>query len=115
MADDDVLEGELMAACPLIAAARAVRDGRPYVAALIALEPAAATAFAAEHELVDDGPDALAQDDAVRAAVADAVRVVNAVLEPALRVRRFTILPASEALRDPVAEHHATEIEALYL
>lgn len=111
----EALEHELVVASPLIHAARVVSDGRPYATALLALELRAAAAFAAEHDLVDDRPSALAEDDLLRAAVTDAVRVVNALVEPARQVRRFTILPAGVALRDPVTEHHATEIEAMYL
>ena len=63
------IEGTIKVARPLVGSAVAIGDDRPYVVALITLDPDAAAAFAAAHGLADASPKALADDPAVRAAV----------------------------------------------
>lgn len=107
------VEREVIRATALIASVRAVGRGRPYVTALVGLDGHASQAFADERELPGDRP--LAEDETLRAAVAAAVAEANHRLPAAQRVRRFTILPAGELPRDPLEQHHAAEIEAMYL
>jgi long-subunit acyl-CoA synthetase (AMP-forming) len=101
-------ESALKSACPLIGHVCLVGDGRPYLTALILLEPA---------ELASD-PQALAK-------VADAIERLNASSDPRERIQRHTILTApwlpgeelTETLklrRRRIAQKHAETIEAMY-
>jgi long-chain acyl-CoA synthetase len=104
------LENALKAS-PLISQALAVGDGRPYVAALITVDPAVADGLSPEQ---------------VRERVQAAVDGVNAELSRFEQIKRFTVLPrdfsAEEGEVTPtlklkrrvVADHFAGEIEALY-
>jgi len=104
------LENALKAS-PLISQALAVGDCRPYVAALITLDPAMA-------EGLSPGQ--------VRERVQSIVDDVNAELSRFEQIKRFTVLPrefsAEEGEVTPtlklkrrvVADHFADEIEALY-
>ena len=87
-----VLE-DLIRLHPLVSQALVVGDGRPYVAALLTLDPSGAATWAERHgrsndvrELHDD-PDLLAE---LQSAVDDANRTVSA----AESIRRFHVLPA---------------------
>ena len=102
------IESALKSACPPIAHACLVGEGRPYLTALILLEPV---------ELASD-PHALAQ-------VADAIERLNASSDPRERIQRHTILTApwlpgeelTETLklrRGRIAQKHAGAIEAMY-
>jgi long-chain acyl-CoA synthetase len=93
---------------PLIANAVVIGDRRPYLSALITIDPTEAP----------DYPD-------VRAAVERHVEAVNATLANVERVRRWTILdhdftvgdeltPTMKVKRKVVAEKYAAEIEANY-
>jgi long-subunit acyl-CoA synthetase (AMP-forming) len=89
------IEGAVLAASPLIAQAVAIGDRRPYIVALIALDPEAAAMFAAGHGVADSSPAVLAEHPAVQAAIAAAVETANAKLSRVEQVKRFTILPVS--------------------
>jgi long-subunit acyl-CoA synthetase (AMP-forming) len=120
------IEARIKSACPLAAQVVAIGDRRPYVAALIVLDPDACGAFAAQHGLADASPAAMAREEAVREAIAGGVEAANRQLSRAEQVKRFTLLeeewePGGEELtptlklkRKPIAEKHAAEIEALY-
>jgi long-subunit acyl-CoA synthetase (AMP-forming) len=122
-----VVEQQLKAASPLIGHACAVCDGHPFTTALIVLDAWTAGRFAAERDLPDAAPEALAEDDELRARVALAVDAANAHLAQAAKVRRFTILPVRwraggveltptrQLRRGAIAERYAAEIEAMYL
>jgi long-subunit acyl-CoA synthetase (AMP-forming) len=95
------IEAELLAACPGLAHACVVGDGRPHLAAL------------------------LVTPDAPEAAVAQAVARVNAQLDPRERVEAHLMLrepwtagrELTENLklrRDRIAARYAREIEGLY-
>jgi long-subunit acyl-CoA synthetase (AMP-forming) len=114
----DAIEQRLVVASPLIGRAWVVGEGRPFATALLVLDRDGLVAFAAERGIPDATPEELAEDDALRARVAAAVEAANATLDPAERIRRFTIvsceaLPAVGA--DAVEEVYAVEIEAMYL
>jgi len=121
-----VLEDRIRAH-PLVSQALVVGDGRPYVAALITLDPDAVSAWLARRNrpadtslahLTDD-PDLLAE---LQAAVDDA----NKAVSRAESIRRFRVLPADfteqagyltpslKLRRNIVTKDFADEIEALY-
>jgi long-subunit acyl-CoA synthetase (AMP-forming) len=87
------IEGAVLAASPLIAQAVAVGDRRPYIVALIVLDPEAAAAFAARHGITSPAPAVLADHPAVRAAVGAAVDAANTRLSRVEQIKRFAILP----------------------
>ena len=97
------VESELKAASPLIAHACAVGDRRPYLTALLVLEP---------------GADA--------SAIPDAVAAANARLARVEQIKRYTVLdeqwvpggaeltPTQKLKRRSVLARHAAEIDAMY-
>jgi long-subunit acyl-CoA synthetase (AMP-forming) len=87
------IEGAVLAASPLIAQAVAVGDRRPYIVALIVLDPEAAAAFAARHAITNPAPAVLADHPAIRAAVGAAVDAANTRLSRVEQIKRFAILP----------------------
>ncbi len=108
--------------CPLVGQAVVVGDARPYLVALLVLDPEAVAAFAAAHG-VEGEP---ATDPAVRAAVAAGVEAANATLSRAEQVRAFDIVtdqwqPGGDLLtatmkvrRRPVLAAYAERVERLY-
>ena len=120
------IEARLEAASPLIGHAAAIGDRRPYVAALIVLDPDAAVDFAAEHGIDDASVTALATHPEVRAQIRAAVEAANPRLSRVERIKRFAILPhewraGGEELtptlklkRRAIALRYAAEIDALY-
>jgi long-subunit acyl-CoA synthetase (AMP-forming) len=87
------IEGAVLAASLLIAQAVAVGDRRPYIVALIVLDPEAAVAFAARHGITNPAPAVLADHPAIRAAVGAAVDAANTRLSRVEQIKRFAILP----------------------
>jgi long-chain acyl-CoA synthetase len=87
------VEGAVLAASLLIAQVVAVGDRRPYIVALIALDPDAAAAFAAQHGIADPAPAVLAGHPAIRAAVSAAVDTANTKLSRVEQIKRFAIVP----------------------
>jgi len=88
------IEGAVLAASLLIAQVVAVGDRRPFIVALIALDPDAAAAFAAQHGITDPAPAILADDSAIRAAIGAAVEEANGRLSRVEQIKRFAIVPA---------------------
>ena len=118
------IEGELQQQSPLIAHAVAIGDRRPFVSALLTLDPEEAVVFARAHRLAAD-LDALAQDATVREQIERDVAAVNAHLSQVEQVKRWTLLahdfeigdeltPTLKVKRKVVAEKYAGDIEALY-
>ncbi len=119
------IEGTVKVGSPLIGSVVAVGDDRPYVVALITLDPDAATQFAQQHGL-DPAPKALAENPAVREAVQAAVTAANERLARVEQIKKFTVLPdvwepggdeltpTMKLKRKPIAEKYAGEIEGLY-
>jgi long-chain acyl-CoA synthetase len=102
------IESALKSTCPLIGHVCLVGEGRPYLAALILLEPLE-----------------LASDPNAAAKAADAIERLNAASDPRERIQRHTILTApwlpgeelTETLklrRKRIAQKHADTIEAMY-
>ena len=106
-----------------ISQAVVVGDRRPFLVALVTIDPEEAPAFAEKHGLaVEDLP----ESEAMRAEVQAAVDAVNAKVGPVEQIKRFTILPHDltqesgeltptlKVKRNVVNEKHAAEIDALY-
>ena len=120
------IETAILAASPLIAQVVAIGDRRPYVVALIVLDPDAAAAFAAHAGATDTSPAALATNPAIRAAVGAAVQTGNSTLSRAEQIKHFTILPAfwepggeeitptMKLKRRPIAAKYAEVIDSMY-
>jgi long-chain acyl-CoA synthetase len=73
-----------------ISQAVVIGDRRPYLVALITLDPDEVPAFAAEHDLE---PDRVPASDQMRAAVQETVDAVNATVGPVEQIKYFEILP----------------------
>jgi long-chain acyl-CoA synthetase len=120
------IEGSIKVACPLVGSAVAIGDDRPYVVALLTLDPDAATAFAQAHGLADDSPAALAADPTVTAAIEAGIQDANRRLARVEQIKRFEILPVvwepggdeitptMKIKRKPIAGKYAAQIDALY-
>src|SRR5918998_5894509 len=106
-----------------ISQAMVVGDRRPYLVALITLDPDEAPAFAEQHGLsVEDLP----RSEAMRAEVQRAVDEVNADVGRVEQIKKFMILPhdlsqetgeltpTMKVKRNVVNEMYEREIEALY-
>ncbi|MDQ3587289.1 MAG: AMP-dependent synthetase/ligase [Actinomycetota bacterium] len=106
-----------------ISQAVVVGDRRPYLVALIALDPEEAPVFASQHDLeVSDLP----RSEEMRAEVQRVVGEVNSHVGPVEQIKRFEILPEDlsqesgeltptlKVKRSVVHQKHAAEIEALY-
>src|ERR687898_345136 len=76
-----------------ISQAVVVGDKRPYLIALVTLDPEEAPAFAAEHGLESLDAEAMASDERVRAEIQKAVDEVNSHVGPVEQIKRFEILP----------------------
>ena len=116
------IENAVKAASPLVGQAVAIGDGRPYVTALITLDPEVAAAMAGA-----TAPAAvLADDDKLRSAVRAAIVAGNDRLSRSEQIKRFRILPAMwepggdeltptmKLRRRPIADKYASEIAELY-
>jgi len=120
------IEGAVLAASLLIAQVVAVGDRRPYIVALIVLDPDAAAAFAAQHGITDPTPAILAAHPAIRAAIGAAVQEANGRLSRVEQIKRFAIVPAfwepggdeitptMKLKRRAVTAKYADVIESLY-
>jgi long-chain acyl-CoA synthetase len=110
---------------PLVSQALVVGDRKPYVAALITLEPAEIGRWAAANGVEGDMA-ALARDERVRALLQGVVDVANRERSRFEQVRRFVILPRDftteqgeitptmKLRRRACMEHFANTIEELY-
>ena len=102
-----------------------VGDKRPYVAALVTLDPVEIGRWAEERGF-DADPAVLASDDRVRELVQDVVDDANRERSRFEQVKRFAVLPRDFTMehgeitptlkvrRRAVQEHFAAEIDALY-
>jgi long-chain acyl-CoA synthetase len=106
-----------------ISQAIVIGDRRPYLVALITLDPEEIPAFAQEHGLA---PEDVPTSDAMRAEVQRAVQAVNSAVGRVEQIKKFTILPEDlsqptgeltptlKVKRNVVNEKFAEEIDALY-
>ncbi len=111
---------------PLVSQCVVVGDRRPYLVALVTLDPEEAVAYAGEHGLPED-PAQLAADGEVRAAIEAHLAKVNEKFARVEQVKRIAILPEDlsqesgeltptlKVKRAVVADKHQDEIEQLYV
>jgi long-chain acyl-CoA synthetase len=78
---------------PLISDSVVVGDGRPFIGALIALDPEGLAEWAEEHDRSEHGAEALREDPQLRAEIDAAVEAANARVSRAEQIRKYTILP----------------------
>ena len=120
------IEGTVKAACPLAGSIVAIGDDRPYVVALLTLDPDVSAAFAKANGLSAATPAELAADATIRAAIDAGVKAANEKLSRVEQIKKFTILPTiwepggeevtptMKLKRRPISAKYAAEIEALY-
>ncbi|MBW3079972.1 AMP-dependent synthetase/ligase [Bifidobacterium saguinibicoloris] len=84
---------ETIATCPIVAHAVVVGDGKPFIAALIELDPEMTRTWLASQGLDPDAPmDEVSRNDAVRAFIQQYVDQANANVSRAESVRKFVVL-----------------------
>jgi long-chain acyl-CoA synthetase len=110
---------------PLVSQCVLVGDRRPYLTALITLDPEEAVKFGAEHGLSED-PEALASSAEVRRTLDEHIEKVNQKFARVEQVKKFEILPhdlsqeggeltpTMKVKRAVVAKKYEPQIEALY-
>ena len=120
------IEMAIQAASPLIDQVAAFGDARPYVTALIVLDPDTAVAQAAALGVPDPSAGAFAQRREAREMLTAAVREGNAKLSRVEQIKRFLIVgtpwepggdeltPTMKLKRRPIAEKYSAEIDKLY-
>jgi long-chain acyl-CoA synthetase len=120
------IEMAIQATSALIDQVVAFGDGRPYVTALVVLEPDAVAAQAAALSMADPSAAAFAQRREAREMLAAAVLEGNAKLSRVEQIKRFLIVgtpwepggdeltPTMKLKRRPIAEKYSAEIDKLY-
>jgi long-chain acyl-CoA synthetase len=115
-----------MMAHNLIGQAMVVGEGRPFIGALVTLDPDALRAWAAGHDKAGRSAAALHDDPDLRAAIQEAVDDANAAVSRAESIRAWRLIdaqfteesghmtPTLKVKRSVVARDYAAEIEALY-
>jgi long-chain acyl-CoA synthetase len=110
---------------PLVSQCVVVGDRRPYLVALVTLDPEECVAYAKENGLPED-PEALAANADVRAAIEAHVEKINEKFARVEQVKKIAILPQDlsqesgeltptlKVKRAVVTAKHESEIEALY-
>ncbi len=118
------LEAEIMQQ-PLVSQCVVVGDRRPYLVALVTLDPEEAVAYAKDHGLPED-PAQLAENAEIRAAIEAHVDKINRNFARVEQVKKISILPHDlsqesgeltptlKVKRAVVASKHEQEIEKLY-
>ena len=106
-----------------ISQAVVIGDGRPYLIALITLDPEETPTFAGEHNLK---PDELHQSESMRAEIQTAIDEANSHYAPVEQIKRFAILPEDfsqptgeltptlKVKRNIVQQKYADTIDAIY-
>ncbi|MQA76338.1 MAG: AMP-binding protein [Solirubrobacterales bacterium] len=110
---------------PLVSQCVVIGDRRPYLVALVTLDPDEAAKYAAEHGLADD-PVVLSGDPALRASIEAHVDEINKKFARVEQVKKIEILPRDlsqeggeltptmKVKRNVVADKYSGEIESLY-
>ncbi|HEV3185825.1 MAG TPA: AMP-binding protein [Xanthobacteraceae bacterium] len=111
---------------PFIREAVAFGDGRPYVAALVAIDLATVGKWAERHGLAYTSFQDLSARSEVRALIGEEIRICNTTLPPSGRIRRFLLVNKEfdaddneitrtrKIRRRFVAEKYAAAVSALY-
>ncbi|MCD2146535.1 AMP-dependent synthetase/ligase [Gordonia paraffinivorans] len=120
------IENTMKAASSLISQVVAIGDRRPYVSALVVLDPEAVDAFARRHDLQQSDLAGLSSHPQVVEEITRAIRAGNGKLSRVEQVKRFTVVPTAwepggdeltptmKLRRNPIATKYATEIVGLY-
>ncbi len=100
----------------LISQCMVVGDGRPYITALVTLDPEALPAWAEQHGKTGVPLVELADDAVIQAEVQSAVDEANKAVSRAESIRKFLIVTDdwTEDTRVAVLKDHAADIEQLY-
>ncbi len=120
------VENAVKAVSSLVGQVVAVGDAKPYIAALIVLDPDVAALRAKEFDATDADVATLATRKEILDEVLAAVQAGNVKLSRVEQIKRFTIIgavwepggdeltPKMSLKRSPIANKYAAEIEALY-
>jgi long-chain acyl-CoA synthetase len=110
---------------PLIAGAMVIAENRPYVTALVVVDPAAVAAWAERHRRPVD-PASLVADPELRAELGRAVDEANTLVSRAESIRRFAVLteefsvaaghltPTLKMRREVIEDAFRAQVEGLY-
>jgi long-chain acyl-CoA synthetase len=110
---------------PLVSQCVVIGDRRPYLVALVTLDPEEAEKFAKEHDLPSD-PEALASNPEIRKALDEHLEKVNSKFARVEQVKKIAILPhdlsqeggeltpTMKVKRNVVADKYEPQIEGLY-
>ncbi|MEU0096277.1 AMP-dependent synthetase/ligase [Kribbella sp. NPDC006257] len=110
---------------PLVSQCMVVGDGKPFIAALVTIDPETIVAWAKSHDKPTDVP-SLVDDKDLIAEIQKAVDDANNAVSKAEGIKKFTILPTDwtqesgelslklSLRRHIVMEKHQTDVEALY-
>lgn len=120
----NVLE-DVLRAHPMVSQAMVVGDGRPFIGALLTVEPEVFARWAAEHGKTSVDLDGLTEDPELLAELQEAVDAANARVSRAESIRSFRILATDFSVgvelsqkmsvrRHVVLERYAELIEDLY-
>jgi long-subunit acyl-CoA synthetase (AMP-forming) len=119
------LEAKLKAHA-LVGTACVIGDQRPFLSALIVLDPDVAPAWAAQQGIEGRALEELSLEEALIAEVQKAVDDVNAQVSNVEGIKKFTVLgedwhpggdeltPTMKLKRKPISEKYSAEIEAMY-
>ena len=111
---------------PLVSQVVVVGDAKPFIGALVTLDPEALPGWLATHDLPDMDVTAAAEHPRVRAALDRAVERTNRAVSRAESIRKYTVLttdftvendyltPSLKVRRERVLKDFAPEIESLY-
>jgi long-chain acyl-CoA synthetase len=117
--ENEIKQHQLVSQCVVVG------DRRPYLVALVTLDPEEAVAYAKEHGLPEDA-EALGENPDVRQALENHVAEINKKFARVEQVKKIAILrrdlsqesgeltPTLKVKRAVVADKHADEIEQLY-
>jgi long-chain acyl-CoA synthetase len=120
-----VLE-DRMRSNPLVSQVMVVGDAKPFIAALVTLDPDAAAAWSASHDLDDASMEELAHNEEVIAEVQSAVDDANQAVSRAEAIKAFRVLPRDLSIdggeltptlkvkRSVIASKYARVIEEIY-
>ncbi|WP_420838094.1 AMP-dependent synthetase/ligase [Antrihabitans stalactiti] len=120
------IENAMKSASSLIGPVVAIGDNKPYIAAIVVLDPDAAAGQAKALGIPEADIKTIAARQEIKDAIAKAVRAGNEKLARVEQVKRFIIsdtawepggdelTPTMKLRRKPIAEKYASEIEALY-
>ena len=110
---------------PMVSQCVVIGDRRPYLVALVTLDPEEAVKWAAEHDVEAD-LEALASNDEIRASIEAHVDQINEKFARVEQVKKIRILPQDlsqeggeltptlKVKRNVVADKYAGEVDALY-